>query len=325
MGRSIIMRILGKIAGMIFGGKILILFLILFAVMIVFGAIGSINSNSPDVAQNIYRIAINRVRIDLDIQNTLDYNVLQLIDMHRNHRFDSEDEVVEWIIAHFVVFEYSYEYEEVEDGGDGYYENEDEEYGANRVRIYTYRFMFFEEIVEVLRFYPFYFEEHILEQFETFIDQNFRDRVGQQEFSGTYPWPIVGRVTSFYGMRECPTRFTMRMHHGIDFAGAERTEIFAITYGEVARVRTGVNSGYGNYVIIRHEESGFYTLYAHLHAVYVEVGDMVEPLEVIGRQGGGRYDNNPGDSTGAHLHFEIRRTIAQESSLDPALFLRSQP
>ena len=62
---------------------------------------------------------------------------------------------------------------------------------------------------------------------------------------------------------------------------------------------SGWNGGYGNYIVIKHA-NGAQTLYAHLNANYVGVGDYVSAGEVIGGMG------NTGRSTGTHLHFEVR-------------------
>ena len=67
----------------------------------------------------------------------------------------------------------------------------------------------------------------------------------------------------------------------------------------VVRNNGAWNGGYGNYVVITHD-NGTQTLYGHLSATDVNVGDSVSQGEVIGAMG------STGDSTGPHLHFEIR-------------------
>lgn len=89
-------------------------------------------------------------------------------------------------------------------------------------------------------------------------------------------------------------------HNAIDLAGAYGTNIMAAAAGTVIVSRQGGwNGGYGNYVVIRHN-NGTQTLYAHMSKTSVSVGDSVSQGEIIGFMG------STGDSTGTHLHFEIR-------------------
>ncbi len=97
-------------------------------------------------------------------------------------------------------------------------------------------------------------------------------------------------------------------HTGIDLAGAWHTEILSVLDGKV--VFTGVLGGYGNCVKIEHVYKGetIYSLYAHLAEIYVYDGQVVKQGNVIGTQGGDPVrDKNAGNSTGTHLHFEIRK------------------
>ncbi|MGN0973167.1 MAG: M23 family metallopeptidase [Bacilli bacterium] len=99
-------------------------------------------------------------------------------------------------------------------------------------------------------------------------------------------------------------------HTGIDLAGAWHTEILSVLDGKV--VFAGVLGGYGNCVKIEHtyKDETIYSLYAHLAEIYVHNGQDVKQGNVIGTQGGDpNKDNNPGSSTGSHLHFEIRKSI----------------
>lgn len=89
-------------------------------------------------------------------------------------------------------------------------------------------------------------------------------------------------------------------YNGVDFAAAVGTPILAAASGEViVSKRSGWNGGYGNYIVVRHQ-NGTQTLYAHLSSNAVGVGARVGAGEVIG------YVGNTGRSTGAHLHFEVR-------------------
>jgi murein DD-endopeptidase MepM/ murein hydrolase activator NlpD len=88
-------------------------------------------------------------------------------------------------------------------------------------------------------------------------------------------------------------------HRGIDIAANEGTGISAADSGVVTMAQGGSNYGYGNVVQIDHG-NGFVTLYAHLSQINVVPCEAVNGGEIIGLAG------NTGNSSGAHLHFEIR-------------------
>lgn len=89
-------------------------------------------------------------------------------------------------------------------------------------------------------------------------------------------------------------------YNAVDLAASIGTTIRAAAAGEVIVSKsTGWNGGYGQYIVIKHS-NGSQTLYAHLSANSVGVGDSVAAGEVIGAMG------NSGKSTGPHLHFEVR-------------------
>jgi murein DD-endopeptidase MepM/ murein hydrolase activator NlpD len=106
-----------------------------------------------------------------------------------------------------------------------------------------------------------------------------------------YAWPVCAPVTSEFGPR------WGRLHAGIDQGAPTGTALGASKEGRVTRA--GWGGGYGNLVIIDHG-GGWTTRYAHMSAFAVSVGDTVELGEYIGDVG------NTGNSTGPHLHFEIR-------------------
>lgn len=113
-------------------------------------------------------------------------------------------------------------------------------------------------------------------------------------------------VTDEFGYRIHPVYGTYTLHTGTDFGTPHLCEILASASGEVTFA--GVNGGYGNCVIIKHDLpiGTFYTLYAHLSEIRVNKGNIVLQGEIIGLEGGSSTDPNPGTSTGHHLHFEIR-------------------
>lgn len=93
--------------------------------------------------------------------------------------------------------------------------------------------------------------------------------------------------------------------NGTDIAASCGSEVFAANSGKVIESKDGWNSGYGNYIIIRHN-NGSYTLYGHLQMRVVEANDYVEKGQLIGYVGNTGYTIGP---TGCHLHFEVRGDI----------------
>ena len=108
--------------------------------------------------------------------------------------------------------------------------------------------------------------------------------------------PVVGNVTSPYGYRVHPISGQYRLHTGIDFGARSGTHIHACRGGTV--VRANWYGGYGNTIIVDHG-GGMQTLYAHQTHFAVGHGARVSPGQHIG------YVGSTGNSTGAHLHFEV--------------------
>ena len=106
--------------------------------------------------------------------------------------------------------------------------------------------------------------------------------------------PVTGRITSRYGANESIRDHT---HKGIDIAATRGTPILATASGKVTFA--GWSSGYGYLVKIDHG-NGVETYYGHCSKLYVSTGDTVEAGEKIAAVG------STGNSTGNHLHFEIR-------------------
>jgi murein DD-endopeptidase MepM/ murein hydrolase activator NlpD len=105
------------------------------------------------------------------------------------------------------------------------------------------------------------------------------------------------RFTSGFGYRRDPKGAGIRMHEGLDFAGAHGTPIHATGDGIV--VQADWDAGYGRTVRIRHD-FGIETVYAHLSQIRVREGQRVSRGERIGDMG------STGRSTGTHLHYEVR-------------------
>lgn len=108
----------------------------------------------------------------------------------------------------------------------------------------------------------------------------------------SYHYPFKGRVTSKYGPRR------RRIHQGTDIDLETGDPVYATFDGRV-RVTTYVRGGYGNLVILRHD-NGLETYYGHLSEISVKPNEWVTAGQIIGKGG------NTGRSTGSHLHFEMR-------------------
>lgn len=116
--------------------------------------------------------------------------------------------------------------------------------------------------------------------------------------TGRLSWPAGGYISSGFGMR------WGRLHAGIDIAGAGVAR--AADNGRV--IEAGWHGGYGNMVLIDHG-NGLETLYGHLSKIQVSVGEVVEQGKIIGVKG------STGDSTGVHLHFEVRKNGAPQNPI----------
>lgn len=117
-----------------------------------------------------------------------------------------------------------------------------------------------------------------------------------------YPVREPAPITQYFGENpQAYRRFNLAGHNGIDFGLPLSKPVQATAAGKVTLVRSDPE-GYGLHVRIQHEQAGesFLGLYAHLSAAKVRAGQAVDAGQVIGLSG------NSGNSTGPHLHFEIR-------------------
>lgn len=108
-------------------------------------------------------------------------------------------------------------------------------------------------------------------------------------------------------------------HSGQDFAVPTGTKVKAAGVGTV--VKAGPNGGgdgpaYGNAIVIKHANNT-YSQYAHLSKIQVKIGQKVSAGQQIALSG------NTGNSSGPHLHFEIRTTPNYGSAVNPVAFLRN--
>lgn len=116
-------------------------------------------------------------------------------------------------------------------------------------------------------------------------------------------WPVDGVVVSGFGLR------WGQMHEGIDIAASSGTPIRAAAAGTV--IHSGWLGGYGNLVVVDHG-NGLATAYAHASAILVGVGVQVSQGETVALVG------STGNSSGPHLHFEVR---VNGVAVDPLLYL----
>lgn len=120
-----------------------------------------------------------------------------------------------------------------------------------------------------------------------------------QYIGGELEWPVPGytRISSKYGMRTHPITGVYKLHTGVDISAPTGANFIAVNDGVVTKA--GMNSAYGNMVIIDHG-GGVSTLYAHGSEILVQVGQVVKRGEVVLKVGSTGY------STGPHAHFEVR-------------------
>lgn len=124
----------------------------------------------------------------------------------------------------------------------------------------------------------------------------------------TFIKPIEGKITSIFGYRETATGSVPKNHTGTDIAANLGTKIKSATDGEV--VLSSEEGDYGKHLKIQIGEVSI--IYAHCNNLYVKQGEYVKQGQEIAEVG------STGNSTGPHLHFEIRY---QERIVDPQKIL----
>jgi len=127
---------------------------------------------------------------------------------------------------------------------------------------------------------------------------------------GVVGYPVSNPViTSPFGYRIHPIYGDLRLHSGVDFAATTGTPVFAADDGTV--VTAGWMSGYGNTVVIDHG-GALATLYGHNSQLLVSAGQVVKRGQKIALAG------STGNSTGPHVHFEVR---VHGTPVDPVNYL----
>ncbi|MFF6884086.1 peptidoglycan DD-metalloendopeptidase family protein [Streptomyces sp. NPDC012421] len=123
--------------------------------------------------------------------------------------------------------------------------------------------------------------------------------------------PVSGGVSTPY--RASGSMWSSGYHTGADFIASSGTTVRAVGAGTV--VSAGYSGAYGNEVVIQHAD-GNYSQYAHLSSLSVSAGQSVSGGQQIGLSG------STGNSTGPHLHFEIRTSPSYGADIDPLAYLR---
>jgi murein DD-endopeptidase MepM/ murein hydrolase activator NlpD len=132
-----------------------------------------------------------------------------------------------------------------------------------------------------------------------------RDKIASDnKISLKFIKPVEGKIISGFGPRNG------KMHKGIDIQAPEGESIKAAEDGVV--IFSGFLKGYGNVIIIKHEED-FFTVYAHNKVNLVKEGEFVKKGQVIGKVG------MTGNAQIPHLHFEIRK---KTKPLDPTKYIQ---
>ncbi len=127
---------------------------------------------------------------------------------------------------------------------------------------------------------------------------------------GGWVVPAVGRVTSGFGPRLHPLKHVVLFHDGIDIGAPLGAPVYAMSDGFV--LYAGPASGFGSEIVLSHR-GGVTTVYGHVSRILVASGPVTagEPIALVG---------NEGESTGPHLHAEVR---VNDQPVDPIAWLRA--
>ncbi|MFD6246238.1 transglycosylase family protein [Streptomyces roseolus] len=128
-----------------------------------------------------------------------------------------------------------------------------------------------------------------------------------------YSAPVSADVGTRYG--KPGSSWSSGYHTGVDFPVPTGTTVKAVSDGKI--VSAGWAGAYGYQIVVRHDD-GRYSQYAHLSAVSVREGQRVTGGQRIGRSG------STGNSSGPHLHFEVRTGPGYGSDIDPLAYLRAR-
>ena len=167
-----------------------------------------------------------------------------------------------------------------------------------------------------IKFFKMYFDRQLIDckKNETLLINKIKEerKEALENTSNTYikgEWPIENYryISSSYGYRIHPITKKVNFHTGIDIPAPKNTSVLASDDGIVIFV--GYKNGYGNVVEIEHFDSKK-TLYAHNNSIVVSKGQVVKKGQVIAKVG------STGNSTGNHVHFEIKINNQRINPLD---------
>ena len=122
-----------------------------------------------------------------------------------------------------------------------------------------------------------------------------------------------GKITTKY--KQAGKHWSKGYHTGVDFAVPVGTDVLAVADGKIEHANWG--KAYGDQLV--QKVPGGWVIYAHLSKLLVKPGDTVKAGQHIGESG------NSGNSTGPHLHFEMRNNIRWSAGedIDPAAVLKA--
>lgn len=150
------------------------------------------------------------------------------------------------------------------------------------------------------------------------VENQIRKATGDTEYDlqytgGVMLWPVAKKgtvITSPFGSREHPIQGVVKLHTGIDIGAGYGSKVVAAMDGVVSYA--GYLGGYGNCVIVNHG-SGISTLYGHGQTILTQKGTEVKQGDVIMEVG------STGNSTGPHLHFEVR---VNDTAVNPLPYVK---
>ncbi|MER3432633.1 MAG: metalloendopeptidase [Leptolyngbya sp. ERB_1_1] len=128
-------------------------------------------------------------------------------------------------------------------------------------------------------------------------------RLGNGDLKLIFPLAIPAAITSMFGWRVHPISGNTSLHTGTDLGAPLGTPVLAALTGRV--IMADFFGGYGLAVALEHNAGAQQTLYAHLSEIFVKPGEIVKQGAVLGRVG------STGNSTGPHLHFEVRQQTTE--------------